>query len=95
MADTNVVIYESLAFIHHSLLPTLLKHHLTFFQTKTLQDSILDFLDIVSLRYEKDSAQTLAKLKLHDHEEYLYRDAMLTQFVNLCLVLLKYGQSHS
>jgi hypothetical protein len=88
------VIYESLAYIHNSLLPTLIQHHLTYFQTKTLQDAILDFLDILSLRFEREPGDKIQSLKLHDQEEYLYRDAMLTQFVNLCLVLLKYSPSH-
>ena len=28
---------------------------------------------------------------MHDHEEYLYREGMLTQFVNLALILLKFS----
>lgn len=35
-------------------------------------------------------------LKTEDQEEYLYREIMLTQVVNLCLILLKYNsEEHS
>ena len=33
-------------------------------------------------------------MRVHDQEEYLYREAMMTQYANLALVLLKYGGDH-
>ncbi len=34
-------------------------------------------------------------LKTEDQEEYMYREVMLTQVVNLSLILLKYSSEHS
>lgn len=31
---------------------------------------------------------------MHDTEEFMYREAMMTQFANICIILLKYGRQH-
>ena len=78
-------------------MPTLLDHYLPFFQNNALQKALIDFLDIVSIRYEREDSQKVALLQTKDQEEFLYREVMLTQVVNLSLILLKYtpGAEHT
>ena len=96
-AGQNTVIYETCAYMHQVFLPTVLNHNITFFQNTTLQKALIDFLDIVSIRYEREDSQKVALLQTKDQEEFLYREVMLTQVVNLSLILLKYtpGGEHT
>ena len=47
-------------------LPTLLDHYLPFFQNQGLQKALLDFLDIVSIRYEKEDESKLQIIRNED-----------------------------
>ena len=65
-AGQNTVIYESCAYMLKVFLPTLLDHYLPFFQNQGLQKALLDFLDIVSIRYEKEDESKLQIIRNED-----------------------------
>ena len=45
----------------------------------------VEIIDIV----EKNENE-MKSFKSHDHEEFSYRESMMIQFVNLCLVALRF-----
>eukprot|EP00347_Sterkiella_histriomuscorum_P005383 403356822 len=91
--DPNQSIFDSLDYIHSTFLPNILKDKINFLTHSELQISLLQFLDLIAIKY-KPNVEQIMKLKNKDPEEYRYETTLITQFVNLSLILLKYNQNN-
>ncbi|CDW86427.1 UNKNOWN [Stylonychia lemnae] len=91
--NTNQIILECLAYFSNTFIPGILKNEkfLPFLKKNQLQTAILSFLDIITIKYDPKSQYQIQLEKL-DNEQFQYATAMMTQFVNLSLVLLKYSE---